>query len=63
MRPLVPVTLTALLAMTALGGCAAGAAEWTAPPLENFDPSQVRMLPDNPYQTARPAEAAGAAKR
>jgi hypothetical protein len=55
MRPLVPVSVTAVLTLMALSACVAGAGDAT--PLENFDPSQVRMLPDNPYLPPRASEA------
>ncbi len=55
MRPLCPVSLSAVFALMALSACAAGG---NAVPLENFDPSQVRMLPDNPYFPLPPAETA-----
>jgi hypothetical protein len=55
MRPLIPVSVTAVLTLMALSDCAATGAGAT--PLENFDPSQVRMLPDNPYPPLRASEA------
>lgn len=48
--------------LTSLAGCAGDIRSANAPPLENFDPSQVRMLPNNPYQSA-PVDAAGPASR
>ncbi len=60
MRPLCPVSLSAFFALIALNACVAGG---NAAPLENFDPSQVRMLPDNPYFPLPAAETASLGKR
>jgi hypothetical protein len=52
------LSLAGLFAIAVLAGlCTCGpiAADWTGTALENFDPSQVRMLPDNPYQATKSA--------
>ena len=60
MRPLCPVSLSAVFALMALSACASGG---NAVPLENYDPSQVRMLPDNPYFPLPAAGTASLGKR
>jgi len=54
--------LVAGCVLTSLAACAGDMRSASAPPLENFDPSQVRMLPNNPYRGA-PANAAAPALR
>jgi hypothetical protein len=52
------LSLARLFAIAVLAGlcaCEPIAADWTGTALENFDPSQVRMLPDNPYQATKGA--------
>ena len=55
MRPLVPVSMSTVLALVALTGgttTSAAADRATATTSETFDPSQPRMLPGNPLQGA-----------
>jgi hypothetical protein len=54
MTPFSALRRAALLGLLALAACSGVG---NAPPLENFDPSTVRMLPDNPY-LAPPRQAA-----
>jgi len=53
MRRSFPLAPSAVLALALLGGCADTTSRATGAPAENVDPSQVRMLPDNPYQSVR----------
>lgn len=55
MRPLCPISLSAFFSLIALSAWVAGG---NAAPLENFDPLQVRLLPDNPYLPLPRAETA-----
>ena len=53
MRPLTPVALSVVLALVALTACTTTSVAADPPAgttSETFDPSQVRMLPDNPLQ-------------
>ena len=54
MRPLFPVSPAAVLALMALTACVTGVDPIEATS-ETLDPSQVRMLPDNPLQAPQPA--------
>jgi hypothetical protein len=47
----------AALALALPGGCADTTSRAAGAPTENFDPAQVRMLPDNPYRPATPERA------
>ena len=49
-RPI--IALCALAAIGSLAGCARPSADWTYTAFDNFDPSQVSMLPSNTYDTA-----------
>ncbi len=44
------IVLACLASLGGLSACGSAPADWTYTPLENFDPSQVSMLPHNPYQ-------------
>jgi hypothetical protein len=57
MRLSFPFAASAALALALLGGCADTTSRAIGGPSENVDPSQVRMLPDNPYQSVRPPAA------
>ncbi len=52
------IVLACLASFGGLSACGSAPADWTYTPLENFDPSQVSMLPANPYQAASGVAAA-----
>lgn len=59
MRPRLTIHLCAALALVALGACSTTSSDRYAGAMpETLDPSQVRMLPDNPLEAVRPAEIA-----
>lgn len=43
------IVLSALV-LGCLAGCGPATADWTYTPFDNFDPSQVPMVPYNPYR-------------
>lgn len=49
------IALCALAAIGCLAGCARPSADWTYTAFDNFDPSQVSMLPFNTFDTAAAA--------
>lgn len=64
MRPLFPVSICAVLALVALSACTTTTGvDRLAATSETLDPSQVRMLPDNPYLAVKPADTEVADKR
>ncbi|HEX7967321.1 MAG TPA: hypothetical protein VF502_03820 [Stellaceae bacterium] len=49
------IALCALAVIGCLAGCSGATADWSYTAFDNFDPSQVSMLPSNPYDTAASA--------